>query len=143
MGACATSTGVVQQLRADSCESGHFPVDVFVPGCPPRPKQLIHAIMMLQQKIGDSSGAFKQASITSCLIAGSTATITRLSSDNFTWHWNISDAECMRIRRALACLEARIKQPGTPQSPPSRTEWRQAARNGGKLLHRRQNGRAT
>jgi NADH-quinone oxidoreductase subunit B len=60
MGACATSTGVFNNYALVPVNQV-IPVDVFVPGCPPRPEQLIHAIMMLQAKIGDSAGALKQA----------------------------------------------------------------------------------
>ena len=60
MGACATSTGVFNNYALVPVNQV-IPVDVFVPGCPPRPEQLIHAIMQLQSKIGASSGALKLA----------------------------------------------------------------------------------
>jgi NADH-quinone oxidoreductase subunit B len=51
MGACATSGGVFDNYAILQGVDKIVPVDVYIPGCPPRPEMLVHAIMMLQQKV--------------------------------------------------------------------------------------------
>jgi NADH-quinone oxidoreductase subunit B len=55
MGACATSTGVFSNYALIPVNQV-IPVDIYVPGCPPRPEQLIYSIMLLQKKIEGERG---------------------------------------------------------------------------------------
>jgi NADH-quinone oxidoreductase subunit B len=51
MGACASSGGVFDTYAVVQGIDRFLPVDAYIPGCPPRPEQLIQSIIDLQDKI--------------------------------------------------------------------------------------------
>jgi NADH-quinone oxidoreductase subunit B len=61
MGACASSAGMFNNYALVAGADKFLPIDVYVPGCPPRPEALTYGILKLQEKItGDPSLGWRE-----------------------------------------------------------------------------------
>jgi NADH-quinone oxidoreductase subunit B len=65
MGVCASSGGMFNNYAVVQGVDHIIPVDIYLPGCPPRPEMLMDAILKLRDQIADAPiGSHRDREIT-------------------------------------------------------------------------------
>jgi NADH-quinone oxidoreductase subunit B len=78
MGACASSGGMFNNYAIVQGVDHVVPVDIYLPGCPPRPEMLLDAILKLHEQISDTKlGANREQFINEVELAAMNAKPTQ------------------------------------------------------------------
>lgn len=81
MGACSSSGGMFRSYPVLQGIDMIIPVDAYVPGCPPRPDAVIHAVMEIQQKIMRQKNSLRDALLSEEAVQKLTESETKADRD--------------------------------------------------------------